>query len=260
MSNISFLQEEINGHLQTIESKYLEFIKEFNEYNAMKNKVVSGSRREFNRMKDDLSTKKNEISQLIENLTASQDYLENADISDNKLRTKVNKKLKMFNSKFPDKVAEYENITNELNDLEKKYSEDGSLADSYINGSRISQSSDNGSMSSINADKVQIHDYKDTYLEQRQIEIENVKKVSAKVAEISNSIKENVFAQGEMLNDIENNVVDVNENTKKADKEIKEVEQITKKQNKRICILILIMLFLVSVIGYLITKYLKSWN
>ena len=50
----------------------------------------------------------------------------------------------------------------------------------------------------------------------------------------------------------------VNENTKKADKEIKEVEQITKKQNKRICILILIMLFLVSVIGYLITKYLKS--
>ena len=130
------------------------------------------------------------------------------------------------------------------------------MTDSYINGSRISQSSDNGS--SINGDKIQIHDYKDTYLEQRQIEIENVKKVSAKVAEISNSIKENVFAQGEMMNDIENNVVDVNENTKKADKEIKEVEQITKKQNKRICILLLIMLFLVTVIRYLITKYLNS--
>ena len=165
------------------------------------------------------------------------------------------------NSKFPDKVTEFENITNELNDLEKKYSEEGSLTDSYINGgSRISQSSDNGSMGSFNGDKVQIHDYKDTYLEQRQIEIENVKKVSAKVAEISNSIKENVFAQGEMMNDIENNVVDVNENTKKADKEIKEVEQITKKQNKRICILILIILFLVSVIGFLITKYLNSWK
>ena len=261
MSNISFLQEEINGHLQTLESKYIEFIKEFNEYNSMKVKVVSGSRREYNRMKDELNTKKNEISQLIENLNAAKNYLENADISDNKLRTQVNKKLKMFNSKFPDKVDEYENITNEINDLEKKYSEEGSLADSYINGgSIISQSSDNGSISSINGDKVQIHDYKDTYLEQRQIEIENVKKVSAKVAEISSSIKENVFAQGEMMNDIENNIVEVNENTKKADKEIKEVEQITKKQNKRICILILIMLFLVSVIGYLITKYLKSWN
>ena len=80
------------------------------------------------------------------------------------------------------------------------------------------------------------------------------------MAEISNSIKENVFAQGEMMNDIENNVVDVNENTKKADKEIKEVEQITKKQNKRICILLLIMLFLVTGIGYLITKYLNSWK
>lgn len=258
MSNISLLKEEINGHLQTLESNYLEFIKEFNELTEMKEKVLSGSRRDFNHMKDDINSKKNAISKLIETLNASKDYLEEADISDKKMRTQVNKKLKMFNSKFPDKVSEFESMANQLNDLGRKYSEEGSMTDSYINGSRISQSSDNGS--SINGDKIQIHDYKDTYLEQRQIEIENVKKVSAKVAEISNSIKENVFAQGEMMNDIENNVVDVNENTKKADKEIKEVEQITKKQNKRICILLLIMLFLVTVIGYLITKYLNSWK
>ena len=83
----------------------------------------------------------------------------------------------MFNSKFPDKVSEFENMANQLSDIQRKYSEEGSMTDSYINGgSRISQGSENGSMSSINGDKVQIHDYKDTYLEQRQIEIENVKK------------------------------------------------------------------------------------
>ena len=75
-----------------------------------------------------------------------------------------------------------------------------------------------------------------------------------------NKLSEKSGISSTHINDIENNIVEVNENTKKADKEIKEVEQITKKQNKRICILILIMLFLVSVIGYLITKYLKSWN
>ena len=65
MSNISFLKEEINGHLQTLESKYLEFIKEFNEFNNMKEKVISGSRRDFNYLKEDINTKKNEITKLI---------------------------------------------------------------------------------------------------------------------------------------------------------------------------------------------------
>lgn len=167
MSNISLLNEEINGHFQTLESKYIEFIKEFNEFSDMKEKVLSGSRRDFNHMKEDITAKKNAISKLIETLNASKDYLEDADVSDKKTRTAVNKKLKMFNSKFPDKISEFENMANQLSDIQRKYSEEGS---------RISQGSENGSMSSINGDKVQIHDYKDTYLEQRQIEIENVKK------------------------------------------------------------------------------------
>ena len=166
MSNISLLNEEINGHLQTLESKYIEFIKEFNEFSDMKEKVLSGSRRDFNHMKEDITAKKNAISKLIETLNASKDYLEDADVSDKKTRTAVNKKLKMFNSKFPDKVSEFENMANQLSDIQRKYSEEGSMTDSYINGgSRISQGSENGSMSSINGDKVQIHDYKDTYLE-----------------------------------------------------------------------------------------------
>ena len=110
MSNISLLKEEINGHLQTLESNYLEFIKEFNELTEMKEKVLSGSRRDFNHMKDDINSKKNAISKLIETLNASKDSLEDADISDKKMRTQVNKKLKMFNSKFPDKVSEFENM------------------------------------------------------------------------------------------------------------------------------------------------------
>lgn len=110
MSNISLLKEEINGHLQTLESNYLEFIKEFNELTEMKEKVLSGSRRDFNHMKEDINSKKNAISKLIETLNASKDYLEDADISDKKMRTQVNKKLKMFNSKFPDKVSEFENM------------------------------------------------------------------------------------------------------------------------------------------------------
>ena len=70
----------------------------------MKEKVLSGSRRDFNHMKEDITAKKNAISKLIETLNASKDYLEDADVSDKKTRTAVNKKLKMFNSKFPDKV------------------------------------------------------------------------------------------------------------------------------------------------------------
>lgn len=58
MSNISLLKEEINGHLQTLESNYLEFIKEFNELTEMKEKVLSGSRRDFTHMKDDINSKK----------------------------------------------------------------------------------------------------------------------------------------------------------------------------------------------------------
>ena len=260
-ANISLLEEEIKSNLNDLEKNYLDFIKLFKEINDYKTRIGYASRADYNSFKEDLEEKKAEMNSIIVNIQNSYKYLEQSHPSSKELKKKVKNKVKIINDNFADKLNNYKTIVKEIGDKEKRFSEDNSDGMSLDHSNRFSQSgySDSGNVSSISEDKLQINEYRDTYLEERQNVIEGVKKISQKVAEISKEIKENVFQQGEMINDIENNVVEVNENTKKADEEIKEVEKITRNQNKRICTLLIIMAILLLIITYIVyTNFFKQ--
>lgn len=260
-ANISLLEEEIKSNLNSLEKNYLEFIKLFKEINDYKARIAYASRADFNSFKEDLEEKKGEMKSIIVNIQNSYKYLEQSNPSSKELKKKVKNKVKIIEDNFDDKLNNYEAMIKEIGEHEKRFSEDYSDRMSIDHSNRLSQSgySDSGNVSSISEDKLQINEYKDTYLEERQNVIEGVRRISQKVAEISTAIKENVFQQGEMINDIENNVVEVNENTKKADEEIKEVEKITRNQNKRICTLLIIMTILILIITYIVyTNFFKE--
>jgi len=87
------------------------------------------------------------------------------------------------------------------------------------------------------------------YLELREKELESIKKVSAEVLSITNHMKVEVAAQGQMLTGIEDNVIIVKDNMGKAENEIKDAEKMTRSSSKKIvCLFLLICFAVVSIV------------
>ena len=95
-------------------------------------------------------------------------------------------------------------------------------------------------------------------MKRRTEEIEQVKRITTEVASLSNDIKFETFNQGEKMNEIEGNIVKMSTNVKKAEKETQETEILTRKNKKGLYFLICVLLFLIFIIVYIISKMIKQ--
>ena len=91
-------------------------------------------------------------------------------------------------------------------------------------------------------------------LQKRTEELLEIKNISAQVAEMSTSMGIVINEQGKKLDSIESNVERTEENTKKAYKEALETEIIVNKSKKKLYCLAFLIILLISLIIYLITK------
>ena len=91
-------------------------------------------------------------------------------------------------------------------------------------------------------------------LQKRTEELLEIKNISAQVAEMSTSMGIVINEQGKKLDSIESNVERTEENTKKAYKEALETQIIVNKSKKKLYCLAFLIILLISLIIYLITK------
>ena len=91
-------------------------------------------------------------------------------------------------------------------------------------------------------------------LKKRTNELLDIKNISAQVAEISTSMGIEINEQGKKLDSIESNIERTEENTKKAYKEALETEIIVNKSKKKLYCLAILIILLISLIVYLISK------
>ena len=94
----------------------------------------------------------------------------------------------------------------------------------------------------------------DEMLQRRTNDLIEIKNISAQVAEMSTTIGLEINEQGKKLDSIENNVDETEENTKKAYKEALETEIIMNKSKKKLYCLAILIIILISLIVYLISK------
>jgi t-SNARE complex subunit (syntaxin) len=104
---------------------------------------------------------------------------------------------------------------------------------------------------------IKFKDYGNELMRRRTEQIEQVKKITTDVALLSNDIKLDTFAQGEKMNEIEGNIMKMHSNVTKAEKETFETEILTRKNKKGLYILVGIMLSLIILIIYFISKMIK---
>lgn len=84
------------------------------------------------------------------------------------------------------------------------------------------------------------------YLRKRQEELEQIKKISSQVKEITNVMASEVTNQAVGLKSIEDSVAQTNINVRKAEFEIEQAEKITRGGGKKLCCLLSIILFLAA--------------
>jgi t-SNARE complex subunit (syntaxin) len=104
---------------------------------------------------------------------------------------------------------------------------------------------------------IKFKDYGNELMKRRTEEIEQVKRITTEVASLSNDIKFETFNQGEKMNEIEGNIVKMSINVKKAEKETQDTEILTRKNQKGLYFLICVLLFLIFIIVYIISKMIK---
>ena len=91
-------------------------------------------------------------------------------------------------------------------------------------------------------------------LQRRTNELMDIKNISAQVAEMSTSLGIEINEQGKKLDTIESNVERTEENTKKAYKEALETEIIVNKSKKKLYCLAFLIILLICLIIYIVTK------
>ena len=127
------------------------------------------------------------------------------------------------------------------------------LLDNNYNNNNNNDNENNNENDEINNIQIKVYQNSEAMLKRTE-QLENIRNISNTVAQLSDDIKTEVYNQGDILNNIEENVEKVNENTKKGAKEIKETEIITNKSKKNLYLLCLLILFLIGLIIYFLTK------
>ena len=89
--------------------------------------------------------------------------------------------------------------------------------------------SDKSNNNSFDEGKIQINSNNEQLLKDRKIMIQDFKKISAQVSDLSKTVVIELKKQGEQVNRLEDRAKEINENTKNVKTETKETDELNKK-------------------------------
>ena len=116
--------------------------------------------------------------------------------------------------------------------------------------------SDKSNNNSFDEGKIQINSNNEQLLKDRKIMIQDFKKISAQVSDLSKTIVIELKKQGEQVNRLEDRAKEINENTKNVKTETKETDELNKK-NIRDSIWTIVCLIIVLVVLIIIFRMLS---
>ena len=113
--------------------------------------------------------------------------------------------------------------------------------------------SDKSNNNSFDEGKIQINSNNEQLLKDRKIMIQDFKKISAQVSDLSKTVVIELKKQGEQVNRLEDRAKEINENTKNVKTETKETDELNKK-NIRDSIWTIVCLIIVLVVLIIIFR------
>jgi methyl-accepting chemotaxis protein len=198
-----------------------------------------------------------EIIKAVDNLV---DNLLQADFKDLNLKAKVNEQVKIINERLKPKQKDLSNLLNNIVEKETKLARKISrvgiedIIMNYESSSRMDTDSNletegnKKPRGSFRESRLVVQELVDNseYLRKRQEELEDIKKISTQVKEITQVMASEVTNQAVGLKSIEDSVTQANLNVHKAEFEIEQAEKITRGGGKKICCLLWLIIFLVT--------------
>jgi hypothetical protein len=245
MLNAPLIELDAQRKISEIQEKYLELKKGMDKLTEMNNqqdnKLIS-ELEAYKRLKQLLKTNFDFLDEAIDEFNNNLD-----DDNQNYYSTKTRKEIKELLSKIDmnklrAQKEEYKKLIEKIDKRMNRYityeeQQKAEKENEKAQGLKITELSNNDEM-----------------LQKRTNDLIEIKSISAQVAEMSNKMSIEINEQGKKLDSIENNVDDTEENTKKAYKEALETEIIMNKSKKKLYCLALMIILLISLIVYIITR------
>lgn len=245
MLNAPLIELDAQRKISEIQEKYLELKKGMDKLTEMNNqqdnKLIS-ELEAYKRLKQLLKTNFDFLDEAIDEFNNNLD-----DDNQNYYSTKTRKEIKELLSKIDmnklrAQKEEYKKLIEKIDKRMNRYityeeQQKAEKENEKAQGLKITELSNNDEM-----------------LQKRTNDLIEIKSISAQVAEMSGKISVEINEQGKKLDSIENNVDDTEENTKKAYKEALETEIIMNKSKKKLYCLALMIILLISLIVYIITR------
>ena len=245
MLNAPLIELDAQRKISEIQEKYLELKKGMDKLTEMNNqqdnKLIS-ELEAYKRLKQLLKTNFDFLDEAIDEFNNNLD-----DDNQNYYSTKTRKEIKELLSKIDmnklrAQKEEYKKLIEKIDKRMNRYityeeQQKAEKENEKAQGLKITELSNNDEM-----------------LQKRTNDLIEIKSISAQVAEMSNKMSIEINEQGKKLDSIENNVDDTEENTKKAYKEALETEIIMNKSKKKLYCLALMIILLISLIIYIITR------
>ena len=245
MLNSPLIEIDAQRKINEIQEKYLELKKGLNKLNEIssmpENKLIS-ELDGYKRLKYTLKNNFDFLDKVIDEFNSNLD-----DDSGTYYSTKTRKEIKeILNkidmNKLKNQNEEYKKIIEKIDKKMKKYID-------FEEQKRI----ENENQKEQGLKMIDLTNNEEM-LKKRTNELLDIKNISAQVAEISTSMGIEINEQGKKLDSIESNIERTEENTKKAYKEALETEIIVNKSKKKLYCLAILIILLISLIVYLISK------
>ena len=245
MLNAPLIELDAQRKISEIQEKYLELKKGMDKLTEMNNqqdnKLIS-ELEAYKRLKQLLKTNFDFLDEAIDEFNNNLE-----DDNQNYYSSKTRKEIKELLSKID---------MNKLRAQKEEYKKLIEKIDKRMNRYITYEEQQKAEKESEKAQGLKIMELSnnDEMLQKRTNDLIEIKSISAQVAEMSNKMSIEINEQGKKLDSIENNVDDTEENTKKAYKEALDTEIMMNKSKKKLYCLALMIIFLLVLIVYIITK------
>ena len=245
MLNAPLIELDAQRKISEIQEKYLELKKGMDKLTEMNNqqdnKLIS-ELEAYKRLKQLLKTNFDFLDEAIDEFNNNLE-----DDNQNYYSSKTRKEIKELLSKID---------MNKLRAQKEEYKKLIEKVDKRMNRYITYEEQQKAEKESEKAQGLKIMELSnnDEMLQKRTNDLIEIKSISAQVAEMSSKMSIEINEQGKKLDSIENNVDDTEENTKKAYKEALETEIIMNKSKKKLYCLALMIILLISLIVYIITR------
>ena len=245
MLNSPLIEIDAQRKINEIQEKYLELKKDLNKLNEIssmpENKLIS-ELDGYKRLKYTLKNNFDFLDKVIDEFNSNLED-DNETYYSTKTRKEIKEILnKIDMNKLKNQNEEYKKIIEKIDKRMRKYID-------FEEQKRI----ENENQKEQGLKIIDLTNNEEM-LKKRTNELLDIKNISAQVAEISTSMGIEINEQGKKLDSIESNIERTEENTKKAYKEALETEIIVNKSKKKLYCLAILIILLISLIVYLISK------